>query len=149
MHHLNNLSLALTGVLEVGTSSETGPVLIQSQECSIKALPSLQHLDVAALRSWDSHINVIDFIAQLTHGTSLKSLTFKCQLKFRETISFWKVVSQHAQTLVSLSAPWWYPTTDILRRLGTNFSKLESLIIGRMSSLDVCSIEAVRELSAK
>ncbi len=133
----------------MGTSSETCLVLTQPQECSIKALPSLEHLEVGASRSWDFDINVIDFIAQLTHGTSLKSLTFKCQLKFQETISLWKVVSQHAETLVSLSTPWWFPTTDILRRLGTDFSKLQNLIIGRMSSLDVRSCEDIRELAAK
>lgn len=123
-------------------------MLTQSQDCSIKPLPSLEHLEVAASRSWDSHINVIDFIAQLTYGVTLKSLIFKCQLKFRETISFWKVVSRHAKTLISLSAPWWYPTTDILRRLGTDFTKLQDLIIGRMCSLDVCSCDDICDLPA-
>lgn len=84
---------------------------------------------------------MIDFIAQFTCGAALKSLIFKCELEFRETISFWKVACRHATTLVSLSAPWWYPTTDMLRRLGTDFTKLEDLTIGRMCSLDVCSYD--------
>ena len=88
-------------------------------------------------------------MAQLTDGATLKSLTFKCQLRLRETIAFWTVVSPHAETLVSLSAPWWYPTTDIFRRLGTDFTNLQDLVIGRRSSLDVCSYDNVREFPAE
>jgi hypothetical protein len=125
------------------------PVLTQLQDYSIHALPSLECLEVSASPSWHSSISVIDFITQLIYGATLNSLTFKCQLKFRETDLFWKFVSRHAKTLVSLSAPWWYPTTQIFQRLGIDFTKLQDLTIGRMCSLDVRSCDAVQKPPTK